>query len=350
MLKRTMGIAAPFPVTRPIRALSVPTVLAALSLNTIFVAGAEAANARPQIATATTPTVSELLNASNAEYVIAATPPVGMHAFTIAGVPVTYTNILDGVSAKVWVTAENQVVIAYQGTAGGDNILVNPAILIPQLLSDLAATIIVNSAAYSDALTFAKFVVGVANVEGYTSANVFVTGHSLGGIEAEFVASQTGLGGIGFESTGLPAKDIPGLASNFVNTAEFGDPVGSYTSDISGEQPFSPAYTAGGGKDPHYGLIVQFGTPADQTTMSQDMANWGKSPQDDANTIANWAGLFLAHHFPGVVAHDLGVTLSPYSALADDIGNMTGPVWNVANDTIPEFVAAAAANGLLVNP
>ncbi len=328
------------------------TLGAAVIVNTITAFIAHAAGLPPALkqATAATPTVSELLNAANAEYVIAGTPPVGMKPFEILGIPVTYTNEIDGVSAKVWVTAENQVIIAYQGTTGGDNLLTNPVILIPQLLSDFGAATLTNPPAYADALNFANFVVGAANAEGYATANVFVTGHSLGGIEAEYVAAKTGLGGIGFESTGLPAKDIAGQATNFVNTAEFGDPVASYASDVAGEQPFGPAYVAGGGKDPHYGLIIQFGSPADQVTLSQDMANWQQSSSADTTTFENWAGLLLAHHFPGVQAHDLGVTLSPYSILAEGGGNFTAPVWNVANLTIPEFVQAAAANGLLVTP
>jgi hypothetical protein len=316
-------------------------------LNTI-----DTAHARTfaQVATAATPTVSELLNAANAEYVIANTPPFGMKPFTIAGIPVAYTNEADGVSAKVWVTAENQVVIAYQGTTGGDNLLTNPAILVPQLLSDFAAAILTNPPAYADSLGFANFVVGVANAEGYATSNVFVTGHSLGAMEAEYVASQTGLAGIGFEPTGLTPKDIKSQATNFVVTVAYGDPVGSYASDISGEQPFGPAYTEGGGKYPHYGLIIQFGLPADQATLSQDMANWGVSLNDDIATIGAWASMMLAHHYIGVMAHDLGVALNPYSVLGDGIGNMNAPVWNVANDTIPQFINAAAAAGLLVTP
>jgi len=333
-------------------AIRAACVASFLGLTTFGISDAHASgnHSATQVATAATPTVSEFLNASNAEYVISNTAPVGMKPFKVLGIPITYTNVLDGVSAKVWVTAENQVVIAYQGTAGGDNILVDPAILIPQLLDDLAAATLNNPPAYGDALGFAKVVVGLANAEGYATANVFVTGHSLGGIEAEYVASQTGLGGIGFESTGIPAKDITSQATNFVNTAEFGDPVANFTSDISGEQPFCPAYVPQGGTDPHYGLIIQFGAPADQTTLTQAMSLWGVSGNDDLTTLANWAGLFLAHHFPGVQAHDLGVTLSPYSILADGGGTMTAPVWNVASLTIPQFVAAASANGLLVNP
>jgi len=306
-----------------------------------------------QVATAATPTVSELLNASNAEYFIGNPAPVGMKPFKIFGLPVTYTNTADGVSASVWVTAENQVIIAYQGTSGGENLLVDPGILITQIIDDFDAATVTNPPAYTDALNFANYVVGAANAQGYSTANIFVTGHSLGGIEAEYVASQTGLGGIGFEPTGLPAKDIKTQATNFVNTVEYGDPVASYSSDVSGEQPFCPPYTAGsagGGPDPHYGLIIEFGSPADQATMTKDMANWQKSKSDDTATLANWVGLLLAHHIPGVQAHDLGVTLNPYSAIVDGIGVKTAPVWNVANLTIPQFVQAAAAKGLLVTP
>jgi hypothetical protein len=106
----------------------------------------------------------------------------------------------------------------------------------------------------------------------------------------------------------------------------------------------------GGGTDPHYGLIIQFGAPADQVALSKGMSLWGVNGADDAGTLLNWAGFLLAHHIIGVQAHDLGVKLKPYSALVDNIGTMTAPVWNVANLTIPQFVAAASANGLLVNP
>jgi len=322
-------------------------------MGTLLAVSPASASDRPfsaQSASAVTPTVSELLNASNVEYILGNATPVGMKPFKIFGIPVTYTNVADGVSAKVWITAENQVVIAYQGTSGGENLLEDPGILITQIIDDFDAATVANPPAYKDALNFANYVVGAANAQGYSTSNIFLTGHSLGGIEAEYVASQTGMSGIAFESTGLPVKDIKTQATNFVNTAEYGDPVASYSSDVSGEQPFCPPYTAGGGPDPHYGLIVQFGSPADQATMTKEMANWQKSKNDDTATLANWVGLLIAHHIPGVQAHDLGVTLNPYSALVDGIGVKTAPVWNVANLTIPQFIHAASAKGLLVNP
>ena len=54
----------------------------------------------PFAAMSATPTVAQLLNASNAEYVLGGVP-AGMHAFTVWGVPISYTNPVDGVSAQV---------------------------------------------------------------------------------------------------------------------------------------------------------------------------------------------------------------------------------------------------------
>jgi hypothetical protein len=314
----------------------------------VSVTSAHLRPAATQKATASSPTVSEFLNAANAEYVISGTP-AGMRPFTVGGHQLSYTNVLDGVSAKVWITAENQVLIAYQGTTGGDNFILDPIIVGPQLIDDILAAAGANSPAEADSLSFAKSVVGLANAQGYATSNVFVTGHSLGGIEAEYVASQTGLAGMAFEPTGLPAADITSSGSNFVNIVAYGDPVGSYASDVAGEQPFGPAYVAGGGKVPHYGNIVMIGSPADQTTLSNDMAAWGKSIIADAGVLLDWAGLLLAHHLPGVQAHDLGVTLSPYTKLSDDTGNMTAPVWNVAGDTISQLLSDAASRGALMH-
>jgi len=311
-------------------------------------AGAAHAPAAAQVATAATPTVSELLNADNVSYLISGTP-VGMKPFTFGGIPISYTNDADGTNARVWITAENQVVIAYQGTDAGTNIITNPGILTPQLIADAISAAGGNSPAEYDALGFARTVVFLANLEGYSTSSIFVTGHSLGGIEAEYVASQTGLSGIAFAPTGLPASDITTSGGNFVILANYGDPVGSYASDIAGEQPFGPAYKAVGGKVPHYGNVIIVGNPADQTTLSNDMAPWGTTLDADAGVLLKWAEMLLAHHLPGVYAHVLGVTLSPSTPLVDGLGDMTGPVWNVAGYTIPQLISAAAAQGMLVH-
>lgn len=307
-------------------------------------------------AASTTPTVTQLLDAANAEYIIGGVP-AGMHAFRYLGVPVSYTDPLDGVSASVWVTPQNQLVIAYQGTTGGENIILDPAGAAAQVITDIGIFFAdtsagIRPAAYGDALNFAKVVIGMAEMEGYSTANIFVTGHSLGGIEAAYVAQQTGLGGIGFEPTGLSTTPASGATgTNFVNIVTDGDPVANFGSDLPGEQPFAPPYVAKGGRAPHYGWIVVIGNPADQAALSQAVAKYGDgNPVDDAGVLANLAALLLEFHLPGVQAHDLGVTLSPSAAVVDGIGELNGPVFNVASDTIPQLIQQASAAGKLVQP
>jgi hypothetical protein len=302
-----------------------------------------------QSASASSPTVTQFLNAANAEYVLGGVP-AGMHAFTFLGVPVSYTDDLTGCSAQVWVTPQNQLIIAYQGTTGGENIAVNPVAALTQIIADIGIYAGAVSPAESDSLNFANVVIGMAKLEGYSTSNIFVTGHSLGGIEAEYVAQKTGLAGIGFESTGIPVSNGEGSGGNFVNIVTYGDPVGNYASDIKGEQPFSARYVAGGGALPHYGNIVEIGNAADQTTLTNDVAKWGDgNVGDQAGVLANLVGLLVDFHLPGTQAHDLGVTLNPYSALVDGGGNQSAAVFNVANDTISQLIAAAGAAGHLIH-
>lgn len=295
--------------------------------------------------TAISPSVGQFLNAANAEYVLGGTP-AGMRHFTSFGIPVFYTNDFTGCSAQAWVTPQNQIVIAYQGTTGGENLAINPAAFVTQLASDVVVWAGGTAPAEADALNFAKFVLGLAHAQGYSNSNIFVTGHSLGGIEAEYVAQHTGLGGVAFESTGIPGWSGQGSGANFVNVVTYGDPVGNYASDIKGEQPFAPAYARGGGSLRHYGGIVMVGNAADQTRLSNAVAQWGDgNPLHQAAVVTNLVGLLTDFHLPGTQAHDLGATLQPYSVLVDGLGNQSGPVLAVAGDSIPQLITDATAHG-----
>ncbi len=322
------------------------------STRNIFIAAASAAclSFAGSAEAAGTPTVSEFLNAANAVYLINATPS-GMTRFTHNGVPVTLVDDADGAVASVYVTAEHQVVIAYQGTTGGLNFLVNPIAAATQVATDIQVVLSDDysgtpPAALTSSLNFAGLVVSLAEAQGFTTANIFVTGHSLGGIEAEYVAQQTGLGGIAFESTGIADRPASGVTgANFVNTVTFGDPVGNFGSDIQAEQPTAPPFVAGGGMAPHFGQIVFLGTPSDETTLRNDIE--GKSVLNLGSDL-DFIELLLEFHLPGVQAHDLEVTLNPSSAIVDDVGDMAGQVLNVGNLQIPAFINAASAAGRLV--
>jgi hypothetical protein len=307
--------------------------------------------------TTPTPTVAQLLDASEAADGLGTTPGGGLTPFTVKGVPVTHTNDLTGTYAQVWVTPQNQIVIAYQGTTGGTNVLFNPLIAVTQVVADVTGTLAdiqgtganPTPAIESDALSFAKQVEAEAAAQGYSPNNIFVTGHSLGATQAEYVAQQTGLAGIGFESPGLPTTVAGnGADSLFVNTATYGDWVAYFATDLPGEQPFAPAYVPGGGSVPHYGPIVLLGAPSSQYQLTDAAALWGTGPIGDLIFLATGLVEFLEYHWPGVQAYSLGV--NPEPDVLPGVGDDSGPVYDFADLTIPEFLQSASADGILVEP
>lgn len=300
--------------------------------------------------TTPTPTVAQLLNAATAEYVLGG-QPAGLTPFTVNGLPVTLTNDLTGAAAQVWVTPQKQIIIAYQGTTGGTNLLFNPLIAVTQLLADAEGTIgNTTPAAFPDSLKFAQQVQTDAAEQGYATDSIFVTGHSLGGWEAEYVAQNTGMDGIGFESLGLSTTVAGnGADSLFVNTATYGDPAAYWASDMSGFQPLAPPYVPGGGSDPHYGPIVLLGAPSSQYPLTNASALSGTGIVGDLILAVTALGQFFEYHLPGVQAYSLDV--NPEPDLLPGTGVDTGPVYTGFGDlTIPEFLGAASAAGILVEP
>ena len=299
--------------------------------------------------TTPTPTVAQLLDAATAEYVLGGTPP-GLTPFTVNGFPVTSTDELTGETAQVWVTPQKQIIIAYSGTTGGTNLLFNPLIGVTQLLVDAQAVLTrTNPAGSADAVQFAQQVEAEAAAQGYTSSDIFVTGHSLGAWEAEYVAQNTGLGGIGFESLGL-ATTVPGNGADslFVNTATYGDPA-SFSSDLPGLQPFAPTYVPGGGIYPHYGSIVMLGDPSSETPLANAAQLWGTGIVGDLAFLVVGLGQLFEYHLPSDQAYNLDVDLDP--GLLPGSGVYSGPVYTgFGDDTIPEFLQAASNDGILINP
>lgn len=177
------------------------------------------------------------------------TTPEGLVPFTVNGFQLASANILSGMAARAWVTPEGQVVIAYQGTTGGTNLLFNPLIAGAQLFTDLQVVFTSKTPrAFYDALRFAKRVQAAAESQGYDADDIFVTGHSLGGWEAQYVAQQLSLPGVSFEAPGMNTTvDGNGRDSMFVNIVTYGDPAGFMATDLPGLQPLMPPYVPGGG-------------------------------------------------------------------------------------------------------
>lgn len=299
--------------------------------------------------TGTTPTVAQFLNAAAAGYVLGGQPG-GLQPFTVNGFQMQTVNPLSGAVGQAWVTPEGQIIIAYQGTTGGTNLLLRPLIAISQFITDLQV-IFTNTTpqAFHDSLAFEKQVEAAAVAQGYSADDIFLTGHSLGGWEAQYVAQQTGRGGIGFEGPGLNTT-VPGngVNSNFVNVETYGDTAAYFSTDLPGLQPFMPPYVPGGGSKPHYGNIVMVGDPSAVNPLLNASALWGTGPVGAVVFVADILGNFFAHHLPGMQAYNLGVTPDP--GVVPWLGTPGGSIRDWGGLTITQLQQAASDAGALIAP
>ena len=296
-----------------------------------------------------TPTVAQFLNAAGAAYVLGGTPG-GLKPFVVDGFQMSTTNILSGTVGKAWVTPEGQIIIAYQGTTGGSHLLFNPLIVVSQLIADLQVIFTGTTPwAFHDAYDFAQRVRAEAAGQGYADSDIFVTGHSLGGWQAQYVSQRTGLAGIGFEGPGFNTT-VPGNGADslFVNIATYGSTAPIMATDLPGLQPFMPAFVPGGGSKPHYGPIVMIGDPTASTPVYNAAALWGKGPVESLIFLIDFLGNFFQYHLPGVQAYHLGVTPDP--GVVPWMGTRRGPVQDYADLTIQQLLAQASEEGRLYRP
>ena len=302
---------------------------------------------------AKTPTVQQFLNAASAKYVLGGQPggdTGDLKPFVVDGHQMTSTNTLSGMSGTAWVTPEGQVIIAYSGTTGGTNLLANPVIAVTQIIADLQVIATPTTPwAFHDALDFADEVRAEAHNQGYSDDDIFVTGHSLGGWEAQYVAQHTGLGGIGFEGPGLntvnPGNNN-GADSNFVNVLTYGDAAAYFSSDVPGLDPIMRLFP-GGTTKPHYGNIVMIGDPEAANPMINAAALMNTSPLFLPVVVVDVLVNFFQYHLPGVQAHHLGV--SPDPGVVPWLGNVSGRVDGWGDLTIPQLQQAASAQGRLMD-
>ena len=317
----------------------------------------------------TTPTVTELLDASMAVITTFINPITGtltmgdLTDFDVGGKQLIKENLHTGLLGAAFLTPEHQVVIAFEATSGFTTKGTSAAFYAAQLNADIDQ-IASPTTPKNDiqAAAFARQVVKAAAADGISASNVFVTGDSLGGIEAEYTAQQTGLAGIAFEPTGIApdssanGNGAAGSCKNFIDVVTYGDTVANLASDIDIEQPLAGPYVPGGGTDPHYGQEFFIGEPANQSYISSSLAPYDAAiAASEANgtekaylsgLIDTYLSIATPYHNPFTTAFDLGTTLPPLTESILGAGassSLTVPTYLAGGDTIPQLLAHIAA-------
>lgn len=242
------------------------------------------------------PTFSELLNASKSVDNIGSEPAPGLSCLMDAnGQPLTVITA-SGCTAAAYKDSSDNIIVAFQGTSTQSQFAADLQIVRGQS----------SSAVFNDALSFTREVEAAASAGGIK--NVYVTGHSLGGTLAEYVASKAGLGGAAFAGSGVPGYSAPAVrASNFTSFVETGDPWGNLASDTAEKALVSHA--------DHVGQVSMLGSLiASQSVAAivRDVqalapaAFFGHLPQAMQTLAGDWLNGMGSYHGISVYTADIG--------------------------------------------
>ncbi len=178
----------------------------------------------------------------------------------------------DGFYAEAFVNASGQVLFAFRGTYP------NPTDTygLGTLKDDAQIMLDKNPPNFTDAVNFVSRVLtqatnlnntaqGQSQPQPYNLSTIYLTGHSLGGAEAEDVANQVALknpnldnftfDGVTFGAPGLPQNASASPSNTFLDYVDNGDPVANYASDTAaGKAGYAPADMY------HFGTVVTTGS------------------------------------------------------------------------------------------
>jgi len=234
------------------------------------------------------PTQQEYISASQATYLRVGSTPISVPGLTPLVGPdgqlVYASDDANGFYAAAYTDSAGNVIIAYEGslpsqsTSYGYN----------SGLADFALLQQGTPQAFADAAAFANTVLTDAQALGISANQVYVTGHSLGGAEAEAAAETYGLSGATFGAPGIPGYTNSGSQPDLINYVAYGDPVGNYASDSSEEQGFAPST----GMD-HVGTVQFVGNPSNAVVLQAASAAYSLTDDLTGQLVFAGLGLFL---------------------------------------------------------
>ena len=203
----------------------------------------------------------------------------------------------DGFYGEAFANSSGQILIAFKGTYP------NPADLfgLGTLKDDVQIKNNQRPPSFQDAVNFVINIINAAKAintemigEGesplYSLATLFLTGHSLGGAEAQYVASvaaATGVlssstyEGVTFAAPGLPQNPNANPIGSFLDYIDNGDPVGTYGSDTTaGQKGYAPTNMY------HYGTVVQIGSTRVNYILANPTTLYGNLPNPNTSSGA----------------------------------------------------------------
>ncbi len=191
-----------------------------------------------------------------------------------------------GLYAAAFRDNQGQVIISYEGSVAYASSKFGTATLKDDVAIDAQTA---PQALFNAAASFASTAIADAKREfGITKANVFVTGHSLGGAEAEYVSSKLGVAGDTFGAPGLPGYSGVPNDSKLIDYVDYGDPIGNYASNMptggSSYEPFSGMN--------HVGTVFLVGSPSNAYLLSEktEESKYWAWRLLDYHAFANYAG------------------------------------------------------------
>jgi hypothetical protein len=281
------------------------------------------------------PSPQEYLDASNAVYSHAAAVPSSdpLHPELTALLnsnlqPVMSESDADGFYAEAYVDGQGNIIVAYEGSD------LNPTDDLQQnsigtyARASQAADIELASghtpAALVDALIFAQEVNNLAG-----SDPIYVTGHSLGGAEAENAFSLLGYvqGGATFGAPGLPGYSGPASDPLFIDYVDYGDPVGNDANDSNSELQHD-AQVLGTGS--HFGTVEFLGTPEQASLLQQANSGFLANSVSLLDLAAELYGQGSVDHLLSNYALDLRTTINGSLAPTQNPSSLLNVITKIA--------------------
>jgi Ca2+-binding RTX toxin-like protein len=229
----------------------------------------------------TPPTDGEYLETSNAVATDGEPPPNLILLATSSPALLS-----QGFFAQAFLDNNGNVIVAYDNTLlpgdSGGNSRLGPAYANGTKDADLQLLAGHIPNALIDAATFLKTVAGDES-----GKPIFVTGHSLGGAEAEWAAAQAP--GLGVQVSGGHTFGAPGIAgggtANLIDYVDYGDPIGNFDSNMDPGNLYTPRGVT------HVGEVRMVGSQASAGPLKADAVAYNS----DLKALAN---ALLGHYAP----------------------------------------------------